>query len=90
MFKRIDQSEWQDYICDDLTPIIKFLKERYGIQVMKVGLENVKAPDTVIYLDRDIPVEVIEAIKEEFSSNINLLFADKGVLCKEHYCEMGR
>lgn len=90
MFKRIDQSEWQEHICDDLTPIIKLLKERYGHQVMKVGLENVKAPDTVIYLDRDIPIEVIEELKEEFSSNINLLFWDKGVCCKEHYCEVGR
>lgn len=90
MFKRIDQKEWQQHICDDLSPIIKLLKERCGIQVMKVGLENVRAPDTVIYLDRDIPVAVIEALKEEFSSNSNLLFGDKRVCCKEHYCEVGR
>ena len=48
MFKRMNQSEWADNICEDLRPVLHLLESQWGVKVVRIGLENVKAPETVV------------------------------------------
>ena len=86
MFKRIDQREWADYICEDLRPVLDFLKTECGVRVSAIGLENVKAPETVIKIEGGMQQSFVELLKREFSSNDSLNISESWVACREHFC----
>lgn len=86
MFKRIDQSEWDDYICEDLQAVLVLLTADCGVKIRAVGLENVKAPETVIKLEGGMQGSFVEILTKEFSLNANLNISENWVACREHFC----
>ena len=75
----LDRSEWEDAICNDLRPVLRFLEDQYGLGIAKIHLD-MKASITEIYLDGEAPPRVTERIQEKFSGNKNLRFWPTGAV----------
>ena len=66
--------------------MLDFLESQWGVKVLRVGLENVKAPETVIKIEGGMQRSFVEQLKSEFSSNDNLNISESWVACREHFC----
>ena len=88
MSKTLDETEWGEYICEDLLPILMVLRQQHGAQVCGV-IRDLKGVYTDVYLEEKIPDEAVERLREEYSSNPNLRVGDGWIACKRDYCSIG-
>lgn len=88
MSKTLAETEWGEYLCGDLIPILTLLRQQYGARVYEV-IHDLKGVYTDVYLEEKIPAQVIAQLVKEFSSNPNLRFGDGWVACKRDYCSIG-
>jgi|SRR5215510_2410774 len=88
MSKTLYESEWPEYLCEDLMPILTLLRQQYGAQVYEV-IHDLKGVYTDVYLEKKIPTQAMERLTKEFSSNENLRIGDGWVACKRDYCSIG-
>jgi hypothetical protein len=89
MSKTLNESEWSQYICEDLLPILSLLRQRHGAQVYEV-IHDLKGIYTDVYLEEKIPGKAMEEIMMGFSSNENLRFGHGSVACVRDYCSIGQ
>ena len=87
MSKRLNKTEWADYICDDLLPILTLLQQKYALQVDEV-IHDLKAVNTDVYLKAQIPDHAFAQLKTEFGINENLTFGAGWIACKRDYCSI--
>ncbi len=66
--------------------MLAFLEAEHGVMVRAIGLENVKAPETVIKIEGGLQPTLVGILKKEFSSNPNLNISESWVVCREHFC----
>ena len=88
MSKTLDETEWAEYICEDLLPVLTLLRQQYGAQVYQV-IHDLKGVYTDVYLEEKIPGQAMERLRKEYSSNENLRFGDGWVACRRDYCSVG-
>lgn len=88
MSRTLDETEWAEYICDDLMPILSLLRQQYGARVYEV-VHDLKGIYTDVYLEEKIPNQAIDHLLRKFSSNENLRVGDGWVACKRDYCSIG-
>jgi len=36
MSRNLERSEWQEYICEDLQPVLRWLDEQHNIHITKI------------------------------------------------------
>jgi hypothetical protein len=84
MSKTLYESDWPEYLCEDLMPILTLLRKQYGAQVYEV-IHDLKGVYTDVYLKEKTPTQAMERSLKEFSSNENLRMGDGWVACKRDY-----
>ena len=82
VFKWLLTSEWDSNICDELTPVIAWLRTR-GIVIIAMGFENQWTPNLVIFVSEPLPFQDLSAQFER--TNEQLLLRDGFIGCKKHY-----
>ena len=88
MSKTLDETEWAEYLREDLMPILTLLIQQYGAQVFEV-IHDLKGVYTDVYLQEKIPDQAIEQLRRDFSPNENLRLGDGWIACKRDYCSIG-
>jgi hypothetical protein len=60
MIRDLDRSEWREYICDELWPLLEWLDSEHGILISRVKLD-IKGVYIDIYLDSLLTADILEA-----------------------------
>jgi hypothetical protein len=76
MSRNLERSEWQEYICEDLQPVLRWLDEQHNIHITEIVFD-MKGIYTCIYTDTPLTKELAEEAKVEFPANARLRF-EKG------------
>jgi len=71
MSRNLERSEWQEYICDDLQPVLRWLDERHNIHITEIVFD-MKGIYTYIYVDSPLTKELADEAGKEFSANAEL------------------
>jgi|GEM_PF-6769814 len=87
MIRKLAQSEWQEYVCDELWPVLSWLDERYKISISEVILD-IKGVYTDIYVNGILNADVMGAAAMEFPATDSLRIGDDWFSCPEHYCSI--
>jgi hypothetical protein len=83
-YEVIPEARWGSCVCEDLRPIIDYLQSAQGVKICAVGLENPKAPETVIVLDKKISLEDVRN-NVRVSSNVFIEEETWQLRCDKHY-----
>jgi hypothetical protein len=71
MIRNLERSEWQEYICDDLQPVLRWLNEQHSIHITEIVFD-MKGIYTYIFIDSPLTKELAEEAGKEFSANARL------------------
>jgi len=86
VFRWLPEDRWEFWICDEMKRVIDSL-EKKGISVIKVGEQNYKAPEGLIFVDSSFDIgALLGELGVEHGctadSGIN------GVSCHKHYVSL--
>jgi hypothetical protein len=84
MSRNLERSEWREYICDDLWPVLRWLDERHGVHIAEVVFD-MKGAYTYVYVDGPLTSELAEEAAREFSSNAELRIGEGWFGCARDY-----
>jgi hypothetical protein len=71
MSRNLEHPAWQEYICDDLQPVLIWLREQHNIHITEIVFD-MKGSYTYIYIDSPLTKELAEEAGERFSVNDEL------------------
>jgi hypothetical protein len=71
MSRTLGRTEWQEYICEDLQPVLRWLDERHNIHITEVVFD-MKGIYTYIYVDGRLTNELAAEAGREFSAHAEL------------------
>ena len=84
MSRNLKRSEWQEYICDDLKPVVGWLGGRHNIHITEIVFD-MKGIYTYIYVDGPLTKELAEEAGREFSSNAELRIGEGWFGCARDF-----
>lgn len=87
MIRKLEPSEYEDYICAEIGRVLLRLRESYGLRVDEAELD-IKAVSVEIRLDGHLPRGAVTLLKEEFDNLPGLRLGDGWIACVEHYCSV--
>jgi hypothetical protein len=84
MSRNLERSEWQEYICDDLQPVLWWLDEQHSIHITEIVFD-MKGIYICIYTDSPLTKELAEEARVEFSTNARLRFEEGWFGCAQDF-----
>lgn len=82
MIRRLDRTEWGEFICDEMQAVLSLLEKEHGIRVTQVILD-IKGVYVDVYVDRPL---------NEIGLSPNALagvrVGDDSISCPEHFCSI--
>jgi hypothetical protein len=84
MSRNLKRSEWQEHICDDLRPVVRWLDVRHNIRITEIVFD-MKGIYTYIYVDGPLTKELAEEAGKEFSSNAELRIGEGWFGCARDF-----
>ena len=84
MSRNLERSEWQEYICDELQPVVRWLDERHNIHITEIVFD-MKGIYTYIYVDSSLTKELAEAAGKEISAHAGLRFEEGWFGCPRDF-----
>ena len=83
MIRKLSRSEWREFICDDLWPVLTWLKEQHDVSISEVILD-IKGVYTDVYVTPQLTPEVIEAAST-LSVGGQIRTGGEWISCPQHY-----
>lgn len=84
MSRNLERSEWQEYICEDLQPVLRWLDEQHNIHITEIVFD-MKGIYTYIYVDDRLTKELAEEAAREFSANVELQMGEEVFGCARDF-----
>jgi hypothetical protein len=84
MSRNLRRSEWQEYICEHLQPVVRWLDEQHHIHITEIVFD-MKGIYTYIYVDGELTKELAEEAGREFSVNAGLRIEEGWFGCPQDF-----
>jgi len=83
MIQNEEYSNWQDQPCEDLTPILHFLEERYRIKIWRADKDS-NGDWSRIYLNKNLSPKMILKLREQLANTPHIQAYQGQVICILH------
>ncbi len=84
MSRNLKRSEWTEYICQDLRPVIEWLEEQHQIRIVKATFD-MKGVYTYIYVDGTLAMNITEEARVRFTSNPDIRVGEGWIGCARDF-----
>jgi len=81
----LDKSEYGNYICDHLMPVLQQLKAVYGIGIAKAVLD-MKSCCVDIQLTAPLPEQSVAFWRRAFDADSKMVVSSSSIVCRADYC----
>lgn len=63
-FGRVFDDRVEEYMPDDLRPLVQYLVREHGMELIGIFLENYKAPDRIVVMSGALPMDDLRRLPE--------------------------
>lgn len=74
---------WQELVCDDLAPVLRFLQQKHRLEVWKFTVDP-QGQGGRLYLRRNLSRKVMAGVREQCANNAGVQFLQDGLYCPTH------
>ena len=84
MSRNLRRSEWQEYICEHLQPVVRWLDEQHHIHITEIVFD-MKGIYIYIYVDGELTKELAEEAGRAFSAKAGLRLEEGWLGCARDF-----
>lgn len=83
MTNGLNQESWQDVTCDDLTPVLRFLRERHRAEVWKFSADP-QGQWARLYLNKNLSRKAMTDLRDQCANSPQIHFGADWLICDRH------